>query len=249
MLVTDCCMTDPSMGTDVTPVKSRMPPEERSRLGKRIDLIREYLGGRKPFSYDELVKDLRRHFGQVAPSRKTVIRWTSRETIDPEHAQQLAELSQCDREWVMSGQGRKPGTVTVVAEPPPVYAPAPAIPKGADGQDGEDRPDSEKRSPRGLLLRAIATRYPNLDELIRRRGVEHAAFDSLLTNQAGQMLADRVAAVVRATFSKNEIANTESGRRMTIAFLGRVAREFASMGLDVSDILLYKLELEEMEGQ
>jgi len=102
---------------------------------------------------------------------------------------------------------------------------------------------SETRAPRGRLLRALTAIDDQLRVRVAEGGVGQAEVAAIAANQAGQMLADRLAAVIRQTFEDNEIADTKAGRKFTIAFLDRIVEDFGALGLNVTDVARYAAEL------
>lgn len=140
--------------------------------------------------------------------------------------------------------GITPGLI-LRPEDPPARSSAP-VPGSTGGFAADQR---EQRGQQGQLLRVLTAADDRLRTRVARGEVGSAEVAAIAAHQAGQMLADRIAAVIKQTFEDNEIADTKAGRQFTIAFLDRVVDEFGALGLNVSDLARYANELRREQGK
>jgi len=169
--------------------------------------------------------------------------------LSGEDAAKLAAIARCDVDWLLTGKGSPPGTISDASAP---HRSATDRASGS-GASARERPTSDPQRPRrseaGYLLRALTDGDPALRLQVREGGAEYGEIAAIAAHQAGQMLAERVAALFKQTFESNEIANTVAGRAFTIAFLERVVDEFGELGLNVTDMARYIIELRRELGK
>jgi len=218
------------------------PSPKAHPIGLRIKQIRTFLGRpRRAWSQSELARALEMDV-------RTLRRREADGRISGDDAARLAQLAHCDADWILTGKGRRPGGTIHEAptqRPAPPYRTPPSSERPAPPPTSDPR---HRRSEVGYLLRALTAR----DDHLRLQVSEGEAGDvhvlRFFVQQAGQVLAERVAAVIKHTFENNEIANTVAGRAFAIAFLEQIVVDFTKLGLDVSDMATYVIELRRSQG-
>lgn len=84
----------------------RAPVTQPHPIGLRIKEIRAYLGGsRRPWTQEELAPKL-------GMDDRTLRRREADGELSGDEVKLLAELAQCDTDWILKGQGSPPGKAT-----------------------------------------------------------------------------------------------------------------------------------------